>query len=241
MKKLFKIKFVVLFLALLLSVVLLASCSSTSTTSVKPTTSTSTSAPALTSVPPSSTATTSTSPAVVSALPSTVWGPLSAPKKLGGSFIWSSNLGIPTMGCPIDMPTSYSLIIPLYEALVRTDENEKLFPWLAESWTVAPDGKSITFNLRKGIKFHDGTDFNAEAVKYNLQQMLAANVTGTDVLKKITSYDIIDATTIRLNLTAYDYTLLLRLGQSVIGLMASPAAMQNGKNSSGTIYRDRAF
>jgi len=82
-------------------------------------------------------------------------------------------------GRPIDTPTGYSLIHPIFEALIRTDENEKLFPWLAESWTVAPDGKSITFNLRKGIKFHDGTDFNAEAVKFNLQQVLQANLAGS--------------------------------------------------------------
>jgi peptide/nickel transport system substrate-binding protein len=133
------------------------------------------------------------------------------------------------MGAPIDTPTGYSLIHPIFEPLIRTDENEKLFPWLAESWTIDQDGKSITFNLRKGVKFHDGTDFNADAVKYNLQQVLAANLAGSDVLRKITSYDILNPYTIRLNLTSFDYTLLVRLGQSIIGLMASPAAMQNGK------------
>jgi peptide/nickel transport system substrate-binding protein len=231
MKELFKVKFVVLCLALVLCVVMLASCSSPSTTSTSskpPATSTTTSAPPVSTTAAASTTSTTASPAAASVLPSTVYT-LTPPKKLGGSFIWSSNLGIPTVGAPIDMPTSYSLIHPIFEPLVRTDENEKLFPYLAESWTVAPDGKSITFNLRKGIKFQDGTDFNAEAVKYNLQQMLAANIAGSDVLKKITSYDVVDATTIRLNLTSYDYTLLLRLGQSIIGLMASPTAMQNGK------------
>jgi peptide/nickel transport system substrate-binding protein len=241
MKKLFENKFVTLCLILILSLVLLASCTSkTSTTastkppatSAAPTTTTTTTKPPVTSVSLTtsvSSTTTSAAPTAASVLPSTVWGPLTPPQKLGGSFVWSSNLGIPTMGAPIDAPTSYSLIHPMFEALVRTDENEKLFPWLAESWTVAPDGKSITFNLRKGVKFHDGTNFDAEAVKYNLQQVLAANLSGTDVLKKITSYDIIDANTIRLNLTSFDYTLLLRLGQSIIGLMASPTAMQNGK------------
>jgi ABC-type transport system substrate-binding protein len=133
------------------------------------------------------------------------------------------------MGAPIDAPTSFSIIHPIFELLIRTDENEKLFPWLAESWKISPDSKSITFYLRKGVKFHDGTDFNAEAVKYNLEQVLAANIAGSSVLKKISSYDIIDPYTIRLNLTAFDYTLLVRLGQSVIGMMASPTAMQTKK------------
>jgi peptide/nickel transport system substrate-binding protein len=229
MKKLFMGKFSILCLILLLLIVLLPACTSTATT---PQATQPTSAPPPSTSkapPPASTVAAPTTPAASSVLPSTVWGPLTPPQQLGGSFVWSSNLGIPTMGAPIDTPTGYSLIHPIFEPLVRTDENEKLFPWLAESWTVAPDGKSITFNLRKGIKFHDGTDFNAEAVKYNLQQVLAANLAGSDVLKKITSYDIIDANTIRLNVTAFDYTLLVRLAQSIIGLMASPTAMQNGK------------
>lgn len=48
------------------------------------------------------------------------------------------------------------------------DINWNIQPRLAESWDIAADGKSITFHLHKDIKFHDGTDFNAEAVKYNL-------------------------------------------------------------------------
>lgn len=215
MKKLLQGKFSIIWL-IVLTIFMLASCTTSAT---KPATSTS----------PAATKPATSTPATTSVLPSTVWGPLTAPQQLGGSFIWSSNLGIPTMGAPIDIPTGYSLIHPFFEPLIRTDENEKIFPWLAESWTIAPDYKSITFNLRKGVKFHDGTEFNADAVKYNLQQVLAANLAGSDVLKKITSYDIIDANTIRLNLSSFDYTLLVRLGQSIIGLMASPAAMQNGK------------
>ena len=44
---------------------------------------------------------------------------------------------------------------------------------LAESWEIAADGKSCTFHLRKGVKFHDGTDFNADAVYYSWDRMKA--------------------------------------------------------------------
>src|SRR5260370_28981655 len=43
----------------------------------------------------------------------------------------------------------------------------EIVPVLSSSWTVSPDGRTYTFTLRKGIKFHDGTDFNADAVKVN--------------------------------------------------------------------------
>jgi ABC-type transport system substrate-binding protein len=56
----------------------------------------------------------------------------------------------------------------IFEGLVeyKTDTTE-IQPCLATSWEVSPDGKVITFDLRKGVKFHDGTDFNADAVVFS--------------------------------------------------------------------------
>ena len=48
----------------------------------------------------------------------------------------------------------------------------EIVPLLASGWTTSPDGRSYTFTLRTGIKFHDGTDFNADAVKYNYERWL---------------------------------------------------------------------
>lgn len=55
----------------------------------------------------------------------------------------------------------------IYETLVRLDENLNMVPGLAESWESEEDGKIWTFNLRQDIKFHDGTPFNADAVKFS--------------------------------------------------------------------------
>lgn len=55
----------------------------------------------------------------------------------------------------------------IYESLVQGTRDGRLLPALAESWTVSDDFRTITFKLRKGVTFHDGTPFNAEAVKYN--------------------------------------------------------------------------
>ncbi len=51
-------------------------------------------------------------------------------------------------------------------------ESTEVRPALATSWTVSEDGREWTFNLREGVKFHDGTDFNAEAVVYNFERWM---------------------------------------------------------------------
>lgn len=55
--------------------------------------------------------------------------------------------------------------------VVNTKEGVK--PWLAERWEISPDGKEYTFHLRKDVAFTDGTPFNAEAVKANMDAIVS--------------------------------------------------------------------
>src|SRR5262245_63634209 len=58
----------------------------------------------------------------------------------------------------------------IVEPLVAfAEETTQIVPGLAESWTISPDGLQYTFKLRKGVKFHDGTPFNAAAVKFSIE------------------------------------------------------------------------
>jgi peptide/nickel transport system substrate-binding protein len=67
---------------------------------------------------------------------------------------------------------TYQIIASVTENLVYKGPDGKLLPWLAESWTVARDGRSVTFKLRRDVKFHDGTPFNADAVKFNFDRIV---------------------------------------------------------------------
>ncbi|MGA9286748.1 MAG: ABC transporter substrate-binding protein, partial [Anaerobacillus sp.] len=55
------------------------------------------------------------------------------------------------------------------------DDNTDVEPALATDWDVSDDGKTYTFTLREGVKFHDGTDFNADAVVYNFERWMNGN------------------------------------------------------------------
>ena len=60
----------------------------------------------------------------------------------------------------------------VFNTLVGLDRSFNVVPELARAWQVSPDGKQVTFQLQRGVKFHDGTDFTAEVVKWNIERIL---------------------------------------------------------------------
>ena len=64
------------------------------------------------------------------------------------------------------------LIVTIYDALVDFDSNFQLIPRLATSWESNEDATEWTFKLREGVKFHDGTDFDASDVVYTYRRIL---------------------------------------------------------------------
>jgi peptide/nickel transport system substrate-binding protein len=115
---------------------------------------------------------------------------------------------------------------PYAEALLNTDGKGNLIPELATSWDSDITNKTITWHLRQGVKFHDGTDWNAEAAKWTFQIMKDAGRLQYGEL--ITSMEVIDNYTLRFNLTEYSNRLIHYLGKSVY--FFSPTAFEtNGK------------
>jgi ABC-type transport system substrate-binding protein len=109
------------------------------------------------------------------------------------------------------------------QTLIRPS-NEKMGefePLLAESWERAPDKSYYIFKLRKGVKFHDGTDFNAQAVKWNLDQWVNSPRARLD---KVESIEIIDDYTIKFNLKSWEAIFLSDLAKDTY--IISPSAFQ---------------
>jgi len=118
----------------------------------------------------------------------------------------------------------------LYDRLtdVSPDGNEVL-PRLATEWTFAPDGTSLTLKLRDDVKFHDGTPFNAEAVKVNIERAKTVDGTSVDsLLESIDSVEVVDDVTAKLVLKGGGGAELLRVLAGSPGAMISPKAIAAG-------------
>jgi peptide/nickel transport system substrate-binding protein len=94
-----------------------------------------------------------------------------------------------------------NIMYGVYDSLVRVTPKGEVIAWLAEKWTVSEDGKSVTFNLRKDVKFHDGTTFDAESVKWNIDRYRTTKDSRrTADLAAVESVTVVDASTVRFNL-----------------------------------------
>ncbi len=105
-----------------------------------------------------------------------------------------------------------SVALHVFDNLVEVAPDGKLVPGLAESWKVV-DPKTITLTLRKGVKFHNGDEFNAEAAKFSIDRMKDP-ATKSGVASKYASIEnvqVVDASTIQLNLNKPDSTILFAL------------------------------
>jgi peptide/nickel transport system substrate-binding protein len=114
----------------------------------------------------------------------------------------------------------------LCDKLVDVDEKLGIVPQLATSWEWSADNKALTMKLREGVTFHDGEKFDAAAVKFNIERhktMQGSNRSGE--LRPVTSVDVVDPTTVRLNLSAPFAPLLAALADRA-GMMVSPKAAQ---------------
>ncbi|MFV0534874.1 MAG: ABC transporter substrate-binding protein [Cumulibacter sp.] len=115
---------------------------------------------------------------------------------------------------------------PVYDRLLEEDSEGNILPMLATEYTSADDLKSLTLTLREGLAFSDGEPFNAEAVKFNLDRAIAPPSNVALELPMITSVEVIDEYTVKINVDGGLGSLPMALTARG-GIMVSPKAVSS--------------
>jgi peptide/nickel transport system substrate-binding protein len=144
----------------------------------------------------------------------------------GGTLRIICGAELTSIGWPSDQiaPEDYYQRVPAIETLVRFDEDLGVpVPFLAESVVEDPEALTITFHLRQGVKFHDGTELDADACIWNFEQLWAsANLSASWIwasdIEKVDDY------TVRVNFVEWDNTYLVNMCYD--SAMISPAAFE---------------
>lgn len=140
----------------------------------------------------------------------------------------------------------------VYDNLVTYDEDRNIVPELAESYVATPlsgGGVKYTFQLRKGIQFHDGTPFNAAAVKTNFDRVLTPERASTAwaVVPPLTRVEVVDEYTVEMFTATPDLAFLHGLASHYMVIISPKALEQYGdteitRNMVGTgLYRFVAY
>ncbi|MBI4339969.1 MAG: ABC transporter substrate-binding protein [Chloroflexi bacterium] len=198
-----------------------------------------TTAPAATATPTPAPRTTPTAGPAATATPTAVATatPTAAPKptatatpapsaKRGGALRWVKPTSIHDLDV-LQSNTGGDLekMGPIYDGLVVIEPDRTISPAQAKSWEVSADGKTVTFRLEQGVQFHDGTPFNAAAVKNDLQWKLNADnkYEQRSAIQTIASIDTPDEYTVKLNMTTAD-ALIIPFMAVRPGFVFSPTA-----------------
>ena len=124
----------------------------------------------------------------------------------------------------------------IFEGLTRIGSKGEILPALAESWDISEDGKTYTFKLHTGVKFHDGTDFDASDVKFSLDRARAEDSTNAQkgLFKAIENVEVVDPATVRITLSSPAGNFLFNMGWGDAVIVAPESADGNKENPVGT-------
>ncbi|RUU44279.1 MULTISPECIES: ABC transporter substrate-binding protein [unclassified Mesorhizobium] len=124
----------------------------------------------------------------------------------------------------------------VFEGLTRIGPNGEVLPDLADSWTISDDGKAYTFKLHTGVKFHDGTDFNADDVKFSLDRARADNSVNAQkgLFAAIDTVEVVDPTTVKIALKNPQSSFLYNMGWGDAVIVAPETADTNKEKPVGT-------
>lgn len=154
--------------------------------------------------------------------------PTAAAAAKGGDLVWGFSVALSGVDPHVNTASSLSTFaVEVYDFLTYVTPDFKVNPSLATTWQVSPDGKVYTFTLKKGVKFHDGTDLDADAVKFNFDRILDPKTASQTKarLGPLESVTVKDPSTIEMRLTA-PYALFLNALSDLPAAIASPTAIK---------------
>ena len=111
----------------------------------------------------------------------------------------------------------------IFEGLVEYDRSGHPVPQLAQSWSTSPDGLSVTFNLRPGVKWHDGVDFTSDDVKFSIDVWKRYHSRGRLIYANVVHVDTPDPLTVVLHLSAPAPALMASLNSFTSPVMSRHA------------------
>jgi peptide/nickel transport system substrate-binding protein len=124
----------------------------------------------------------------------------------------------------------------IYEGLTRIDENGAVVPALAKSWDISEDGLTYTFHLEPNVKFHDGTPFSADDVKFSYDRARAPDslTAQKQLFTDIKSVDVIDPLTVKVTLSQPNGDFLYNMGWGDAVIVSPKSAKTNSTKPIGT-------
>jgi ABC-type dipeptide/oligopeptide/nickel transport system permease component/ABC-type transport system substrate-binding protein len=124
----------------------------------------------------------------------------------------------------------------VFEGLTRITQSGAVAAALAESWDISPDGLTYIFHLRRDVRFHDGSKFDANDVKFSLDRARAPNSTNAQkaLLSPIRQVDVLDTFTVQLGLHHPSSSLPYVLGWGDAVIVAAESAATNASHPIGT-------
>ena len=162
--------------------------------------------------------------------PAAVAGPDSAPQ-YGGELIYAMAAETYSL-FPGRQPSSTAQDAWLYalEGLVEINEDNEIIPWLATGWEISEDGRSTSFHLQEGVRFHDGTSFNAEAVAFVFNEALAKDFIYVHMLEGLEEVTADDEFTVTFHFGTPFAALLSNLSYRSMVIFSPTAYRENGED-----------
>jgi peptide/nickel transport system substrate-binding protein len=161
-------------------------------------------------------------------------GPLKSQPHVGGELVFGFD-GASNTQFALDPHNSAfaphaRIIRSIFDSLVVLLPGHQFGPWLAKTWEISDDGRSYTFHLRDDVKFHDGTRFDAAAVKYNLDRIKEPKHAfyGLSDIGSYESAKVIDDFTVRVQFARPYAAFLANLSKPSLGIVSPAAAEKSG-------------